>query len=234
MLRALDVAPSRGSRPPLSARHARPSVRARDHFPTANLCTLVTRSSERSSSRLGRLRLFTCRLAGDLERVRSRVQGGADLTARAEDSDATPLDWVAGRSYERSAAMAAGEREIVRPLFASAAPACSRACQTGASATWSRGSAWLCSRPWFVPRRIAAQAFVAPPRELDPQLRLVVDRDHHQACCLQLLDLHQEVEPPFYWRGVLGCGFHGRQLPISPVAGCNRTLVLGLAAARQS
>src|SRR5215469_15078637 len=84
------------------------------------------------------------------------------------------------------------------------------------------------SRPRFVPRRIVAQAFVALPRELDPELRLIVDRNHHQACCLQLLDLHQEVEPPFYWSGVRGCGLHGRQLVTGLVAARNRTLVLGL------
>jgi ankyrin repeat protein len=35
---------------------------------------------------------------GDLELVRSLVRGSADLTARAEDSDATPLDWAVGAS----------------------------------------------------------------------------------------------------------------------------------------
>src|SRR5262249_21710089 len=45
--------------PSLVCANARPSVRAPDHFPTASLFTLVTRSSERSSSRPGRLRLFT-------------------------------------------------------------------------------------------------------------------------------------------------------------------------------
>ena len=39
----------------------------------------------------------------DLELVRSLVLGGADVTARAEDSNATPLDWAVGALRSASA-----------------------------------------------------------------------------------------------------------------------------------
>jgi hypothetical protein len=53
------------------------------------------RSGERWNSRSGRLDRCTRRAyRGDLNRVRSLVEAGADMTARDERFGATALDWA--------------------------------------------------------------------------------------------------------------------------------------------
>ena len=61
----------------------------------ANPCIRAMRSSERWGSRSGRPGLCTRQAyRGNLDRVRSLVAAGADVTARDERFRATALDWA--------------------------------------------------------------------------------------------------------------------------------------------
>jgi len=60
----------------------------------ANLCIRAMRSSERWSFRSGRPGLHQAAYRGNLDRVRSLVEAGADVMARDERFGATAFDWA--------------------------------------------------------------------------------------------------------------------------------------------
>jgi hypothetical protein len=90
----VDVPHSRGSCPPRLARDAQPPVRACDHLHGEPVHTreAFKRALELPQWPAGPLHQTAYR--GNLDRVRSLVDAGADVTARDERFGATALDWA--------------------------------------------------------------------------------------------------------------------------------------------